>query len=226
MRRLIKISPLTLVFSALSCSHYYLPANRLETPEAAGSGRTARLELAGIQGGADLTSPPTPVLQSANANYFFGFAPAISDKVDVGVRFQPSAPLIVRGKYQFYGQPESKADKGNLSGAVMTSGGLLLGGKDATTGNSVTYTCFDFALLGGYRLWKNHLFSLGPAYAIGSLSGTTTAGVSANQLEINLGYQYSNEALFLRAELAYASGSSGANKITGLFPGVLLGFSF
>ena len=239
MRLLRKIPALLLALTWVSCSHYYLPANRLETPEAAGVGRTARLELVGIQGGSDLQAPPlyimpgagstaapTPVLQAANANYFFGFAPAITDKIDVGVRFQPSAPLLIRGKYQLYGQPEIKADKGNLAAAIMASGGLTLGGRDASTGNSVSFTSFDIALLGGYRVWKNHLFSIGPAYALGSLSGTSPSGISANQLEVNLGYQYSNESLFLRGEIAWASGSSGQNKITGFFPGALLGFSF
>jgi hypothetical protein len=251
------------------CSHYYLPANRLESPEARGEGSLGRFEVAGAQSGVDLVSNPQLVtpqadpqtgaqdpsylqMQNAIGNFLVGFNRALSDRIDLGVRFSPYAPVEARFKYQLTGLPETKADRGNFSMAALAGAGFTLG-SGGTGGSSVTFFSGEAALLAGYRVWSRHLFSLGPFFSFGSLSGTGPSGVSnggggsgsgsgssslpsgitapaatgnsASEYGGALGYQYTIEQLFLRAEVAYVLGSVGSAKISGIDPAVLIGLA-
>ena len=239
-----------LAASLSGCAHYYLPATHLETPEARGSAGIGRLELIGIQSGADLNAPPTmstpdpestelskPQLQSSFANFGFGFMAAVNDRIDIGVRMQPYAPLLFRFKYQVSGVPETSAKARDFSAAIAASTGLLLGSE-------VTYFLGDLAVPLGYRAWDRHLFSLSPFLGFASLSGMQVPAASAQpgvkslpatalnptsastmQYGISLGYQYSILGLMLRSELAYLKGSLAESQIGGLFLGSLVGFN-
>jgi hypothetical protein len=220
-----------------ACAHYYLPANSLETPEAVGgfdSGtRYGRLELIGIQSGTDLITPPTvqptdpktgqtpnPELQWAPVNYAFGVTLGITPELDVGIKIEPFAPTLARVKYQFYGEPETKAESGNLSVAGAGSGGIVFG-------NGATFYSAQAALIAGYRFAAHHLASLAPFFNFAGLSGEGTASGNGTRYGASLGYQYDIDALILRVDLTWASGTftqqSGPASDGGLFPGLLVG---
>src|SRR5262245_46378428 len=110
----------TACLALTGCAHYYLPASQLETPETLGPEQVARLEILGIQSGTDLVSEPQiqptdpetgktpdPTLEATPANYTFGAWININPQLDIGVRFEPYAPALVRVKYQLMGDPES-----------------------------------------------------------------------------------------------------------------------
>lgn len=228
---------LLLLVIPTGCAHYYLPANQLESPEAIGPGRIGSLEMVGIQAGSDLIATPTkqptdpktgvtpdPQLQLAPMNYVFGASVAITPELDAGLRLEPYAPPLLRVKYQLMGDPESKAKAGNFSVSVNASGGLLL---TSTNGSSVTYYTALGSLIGGYRFANHHLVSLAPYFDFAGLSGVTAASESGTRYGASLGYQYDIDALILRAELTWGSGSfsesTGSVSDGGFFPGVLLG---
>jgi hypothetical protein len=191
-----------------------------------------------LQAGTDLSSRATTVTPTAAegetpdspyqamgqswVNPFVGFTRGLTEMLDLTVRVQPSAPLVVRGKYQLSGENELRADVDNFSTAVSASAGVLL------TGTPVTSFQFDGAFLAGYRPWKRHLFSLAPFFTFTSISGlATTAGAASGSLIQyggGLGYQYSYENVFFRLEAAYGLGSSAENQVGGLFGGACLGF--
>lgn len=229
-----------------SCAHYHLPASRLETPEALGSGKLGRLELVGLISGHDLIATPTvgspdpedgtvpdPELQGA-ISLAFGFVTSLSETIDAGVRLAPHAPLTLRFKMQLSGLPEKVADEGNFSTAIAITPGILIGSSSGTTS---TYLAGDLALLAGYRLNKQHLLSLAPFFGFASLSGIPLSGTtptvsgtiatgsaSATRYGAALGYQYSLEAILLRAELAYTLGSFGEAQLSKLHLSALFGF--
>jgi hypothetical protein len=236
--RMIALIALTALAAQSGCAHYYLPASQLESPETVGPDRIGRLELVGIQSGTDLLTAPTkqaadpttgtvsdPVLSSSLINYAFGVTLAVTPVLDVGIKLEPFAPLLARAKYQFIGDPESKAHVGNLSLSASGSGGLLLARYNA---NGVTFYSFNAAVIGGYRLFEHHLFSLAPFFNLAGISGIDPASGSATLYGASLGYQYDAEALILRGELTWASGSvsqsAGSANAGGFFPGLLIGF--
>ncbi len=210
----------------------------------------ARVELLGTQSGPDLiadaqTQPadaetgqvPDPALQSSMLNFVFGAMVRVAHNLDVGVRFQPSAPLLGRVKYQFYGVSESDAKKGSFSVSGLGSAGLLIGSASSTaattsthaaaSGNAMLYT-FQGAVIGGYRLGERHLVSLAPFLALAGLSGTGATEGSGFRYGLSLGYQYQIESLFFRADATYALGSfnvpAGTRNAGGIFPGAVFGF--
>lgn len=241
---------LTLLTLAPGCAHYYMPVNRLESPEAIGKTprastdpdqpaikrRSGRLELLGIQSGTDLIeeeveqSPdpetgetPDPLLQSTWINPVFGFAPALTDNIDLTIRIQPSAPLLGRIKYQLSGEPEIRADRGNFSTALSGGAGFLLG---RSNGETATMYQLDAAFLLGYRLGARHLISAHPFVGLAGLSRKTTAGNSGSLVQYGggFGYQYQVESLYTRVELSYALGSYSEAAIKGIYGAALLGF--
>lgn len=214
------------------CSHYRLPVSRLESPEARGHTERfvpASLE-AGFMSGTDLEGRPetrtdsegvTTTSMPAAWTPELGFALSLSERTDLGIRFQPFAPLSFRLKYQFSGEPQSRARQGNFSTAVVVAPGILLG--HAQSGASASYFLGDLTLIAGYRAWERHLFSLAPYFSTASLSGLTVTG--ASQYGAALGYQYQIEALMIRAELALASGTVGTASIGGFHFGVQFGLA-
>ncbi|MGE4105944.1 MAG: hypothetical protein AB7F66_01945 [Bacteriovoracia bacterium] len=240
-------------FLGAGCAHYYLPINQLETPEVRGEGEVGRLELAGLSTSTNLIDEPgyLPADEEAGATAeyhaqrgftpFVGFVAKVMHEMDLGVRFSPSAPMFIRMKYQFAGEPESLAKEGNISAAVLVAPGLMLGREGD---NSTRIIAGNFAVLGGYRISENHLTSLAAFYTFGTVSGvsqtaardnvtaavpttaTSTAGgvsASASQLGIALGHQYSAEALFIRLELALVTGSMSETKLGGMSLGGVVG---
>jgi hypothetical protein len=138
------------------------------------------------------------------------------------LRFQPYAPVIARGKYQFYGEPESTAQRGNWSASASASGGIL------PASGGVLFYSGTGAVIGGYRFAERHLASLAPFLSLAGISGVGTASGSGMRYGGSLGYQYDIESLILRAELTWASGSisqaQGSANAGGIFPGAMLGF--
>ncbi len=200
-----------------------------------GTGRPGRLEWLTLQQGSNLTDPsilstpkvdsgesPKPELQRSWVNYAFGLSRTVADKVDLAIRIQPYAPLGISTKYQFLGESEDKAKQGDFSAAVQGGAGLLLG----TSGSSNTsYYLFEGALSGGYRPWRSHLFSLSPFFTLAGLSGVSGASSgSISQYGVALGYQYSLEALFVRVEVSWLTGSYGPSSLGGYFGGAMVGF--
>ena len=223
------------VLSLTGCATYYFPANRLETPEAAGPGRLGHVEALAFQGGNDLLARatqagadpetgkvPTPALQPTLINPVFGFSYALSPRLDLGVRFQPFAPLLFRAKYQLSGEPEAGAHQGNFSTALSGAAGLML---TAASGTMVTQYYLDVAFLAGYRLWEHHLFALAPYFAFGGLSGYST-GSSGTGMQYGGGltYQYDVESVFLRLEESRNFGAYNSKDLGGYFTGVMFGF--
>jgi hypothetical protein len=238
--RLARHAALALLTPAVltGCAHYYLPTNQLDTPETIGPDRVGRLELISFQSGPDLiaepetqsTDPetgktPDPVLPMSLPNFGFGAWVKVDRDIDVGLRIQPFAPVLARAKYLLYGEPESKSDVGNLTAAVAGQLGLLLGSFE---GESVAYYSGQTSLLGGWRFAQRHLLSLAPFLGFANISGVGTSSGSSFRFGAGLGYQYTIEDLFLRAELTWAAGSvsqqSGSVNAGGFFPGAMLGF--
>jgi len=205
---LILLGSLIWLSAQTGCAHYYLPASQLETPEATGPDRIGRLELVGIQSGTDLLNASTESL----VNYAFGVSFAITPALDLGLKLEPFAPVLVRAKYQFWGAPESQAHSGNFSASISGSSGLLL---STYNGSSVTFYSFNAAVIGGYRFAEHHLASLAPFFSLAGISGIGNASGTTTLAGASLGYQYDAEALILRAELTWASSA--------FYPGLLLG---
>jgi len=251
MRICTKVYAAWAIFSVIGlgsgCSHYYLPANHLETPEVSGPDRVGRLEILSFQSGTDLISPaqlttpaptsstaPVAVLQEVTPSYTFGFDVATTESLDLGVKVGVDVPLTIVGKYQVYGAPESRAQARNLSAAVMISPGVL-------NSNGVLYYLVDAAVPVGYRIWQNHLLSLTPFFSFGGISGVSIpavpspsgSGVSSpattsatfDQYGIALGYQYTLLAIHLRGELSYLGGAMQTAQIGGFYAGASLGFN-
>jgi hypothetical protein len=226
------------------CAHYYWPANRLESPEVIGKleegGKFGHLEILAIQSGTDLLEPaetqatdpetgttPDPALSKSMINYAFGANFSVTPEFDVGIKLMPYAPVLTRVKYQLTGDPESKAQAGNLSASAAASAGLLWGNFD---GESMTFYTGHVSLIGGYRFFKNHVASLAPFVSLAGISGIGDASGTGFRYGGGLGYQYDAEALILRLELIWASGSfsqtTGSVQAGGLFPGMLLALKF
>jgi hypothetical protein len=223
------------------CAHYYWPASQLESPEVTGNawgeGRIGHLEPLSIQSGTDLIEPAEiqrpdtftgetadPILSSSLINYAFGTTLAITPEIDVGVRISPFAPVLARGKYQLYGDPESKAQPGNLSLSAAAAVGFLLATFD---GESVAFYTGNASLIGGYRFFKSHTVSFSPVLSLAGISGVGTASGTGLRYGAGVGYQYDAEALVWRVELIGLSGSfsqsTGPTQAGGFFPGMLLG---
>ncbi len=243
--------PILLVF--LSCLGLqtgcatYLPQLRLESPEATGSEKLGRAELAGTQGGVNLSAevamrdqpaqkdadgnplpadPPVPYLQPTWAAFFVGFVKGFGDSWDLGIRLlQPTAPFQVRVKYQFLGQPESRAEFGNFSLAALVSPGLTAGPGNGT--ETLFYLAGDVTLLAGIRLGRSHLIWLSPSFTFASIRGlASTAGAAGGTVLTyggGVGYQLTVLGFFGRAEFNWAWGSAGENRIDGPSLGALVG---
>lgn len=224
---------IVVIGTALSsgCAHYYFPVNRLDVPESRGLGQIGRLEVAGTQMGTYITAPSVyslpdegeeaePQLQTSYLNYHAGFSVGVTEQLDLGARLQIGAPFLIRAKYQFYGDSETKSQKGNFSAAVAASGGALLG-------RGHLYYMGDAALLGGYRFAARHLVSAGTSFGLAGLSGVEDYEGSGNQLTLFLGYQYTIQSIFLRLEIAYVPTGTWKNQlesnITGGYGAAMLG---
>ena len=246
---LLKIMLVIILLSILlqSCSHYYLPATHLESSETRGIGQSlnnvGRFELARFQAGPDLNAPsirpaqdpkskdiPDPELQTSYLNYGLGFSHPINDTLDLGVRFEPYAPLLVTAQLQITGKPEASAEKGNFSSSMAAATGFLLG-------SSSNFWLLDLSVPTGYRFAARHVALLTPFFMYGGISGFSAPieitsvptkresnSFSATQYGLGLGYQYEIEAIVLRLETNYTKGSLNKNAISGLYSGCLLGF--
>lgn len=234
----------------VGCAHYTLPVSHLETPESRGLGRMGRWELIGILSGTDLNAQPTryqaaknwmnpdespstpPVRpQQSFANYAMGFMLPIAEKIDVGIRFQPYAPLLIRGKFQWMGQSEAKAETNQFAVAVSAMTGVMLG--KGSNNASFSYFIMDGALPLGYRMSDKHLVSLTPyltmvsisnmPVALATLQNANTYSASVTQYGWALGYQYTLESLMVRMELAFNYGILLDTSIQNLYYGALVG---
>ena len=238
---------LGLFLGLTACSHYQLPVNHLDTPESRGQGQIGRFELLGLSMSNDLSASPSQGSPPAGSTTLpapklqVGITPSLgaliglTDQVDVGVRLEPQAPLSFRFKYQFMGNPETKAAPQDISMAISLAPGILIGSYN---GQSTTYFSGDFALLMGYRINNRNLFLITPFLTFGALSGipldatvapgTLNPGVgSGSVLQYGgaVGYQYSLESIFFRGEVAYDLGTFGSSQISGVFAGALFGFT-
>ena len=225
------------LFLLSGCAHYYMPANHFVTPEAVGGkSHFGRLEWLGLQSGSDLTDPantvaaaagstdaPTQELQKTWAHPTFSFSYALKNNLDLSLKIEPYAPLLLSLKYQFVGLPEDESKPGNFSMAIQASGGLMLG---AFEGVSTSYYLLDGILVGGYRIAERHLAYLGPYFSLAGISGIASlSSTSANQYGACLGYQYRLESVFTRLELVWGLGGAlGESKIKGFFGGAQVGF--
>lgn len=237
-RARVTLTSLSLLFLCSGCAHYYWPTSQLESPEATSPDRIGRLEILSIQSGSDLmalpsTQPkdpttgvtPDPQLAMTPLSFGFGFVTGITRELEVGVRIQPFAPMLARVKYQLLGPPEGQSANGDFALAANASGGLLLA---TYAGSAVTFYTANGALLAGIRFGTHHLASLAPFFSLAGLSGTGASAGSGTKFGASLGYQYDSEALILRAELTWASGSytqasTGPTQAGGIFPGALFG---
>lgn len=236
--------PLFSALAATGCSHYALPINRLESPESLGAHASGQLELLGLRSGANLTDPPTqdapdattgavadPRLGTSLLSPSLGAWGGISERFDVGIRLGPKAPLLLRGRWQFTGEPASRAAAGNFSFAAIGGFGLYRGSVAGQSGTSL-----DAGLIAGYRLADQHLLFGGPFFGMASVGGVTRAqasgtgtvtgpGVSGSAFGAGVGYEYWLQSFLpLRVELAYASGSSGEAKLGGISLGFLVAY--
>jgi hypothetical protein len=240
-------APLRLILTLSSlicvgCGTLYLPSNHLESPEVSGlEDRFGHLEIAGMSTGTDLLTSPSYVVPAPNPSgvadppYYLMSAPypgflmgmniAVLDKLDVGIRMQPYAPLTVRAKYQLLGEPETRTSNGNLSIALSGGGGGMLGLNSGT----VTFQYLaDLSIFIGIRFLTHHLISASGFFDLTGVSGFATKSGSGFQGGGGLGYQLDLESFFIRAECSIAAGSYKTGeadaRIFGVFPAVLAGF--
>ncbi len=206
------------VLQLSACSHYRMPVAVLDTPEVGGADRVGRVEMLSIHSGVNLSDPGslqkdgTTKLGMSVPLLMVGFTRSFSDKLEAGIRIQPSAPPVIRAKYQFVGLPEAKAERRGFSLAASAGGGLLFG--------NYFYILGQAALHGGYRIWQNHLFSLSPMFSFSSLSADTFTGTGI-LYGAALGYQYDWAALGWRIECAYARGTFATSVISGFYPSLM-----
>lgn len=228
---------LALAFGLLSsCAHYTLPVTHLETPETLGASAIGRVELGALMTGADLNASPTTQVerdQDGNVTSTYlqggqgilagsGFVLRLGPRTEAGIRVLPLAPVSLRVKHQLAGEDESASHRGSYSIAVVGSPGFITGDNG---GLQASFFSFDLALVGGYRLWERHLFTLTPFFSLASLSNVTETGTSATQFGAGLGYQYLLENFFVRGEIALSSGSLSSTRIGGIYFGALLGLN-
>ena len=215
--------------STTGCAHYYFPANQLEIPEASGSLGKGRIELLGFESGSDLVAAPVRIRsgvydrQHTFMNPVFGAMFGINSRLELGVRYEVQAPLLLRAKYQFLGVPESQSTPGSWSLAGIFTPGFMLG---TAGGQQQTYLYLSGGLLAGFRAWKNHLFSIGSYYSLANLSGTSSTTGSGSQISAIVGYQYDLEDFFIRGEESYTVGKYAGAEIKALFGAAQLGFRF
>jgi hypothetical protein len=233
-----------------ACASVSIPLARLESPEAAGPRRFGRLEAVGWSAGPSLTAQPTqappdaetgeqpgPALQLDPAQTRFGFVVSPTDSFEAGFRVHPGGPLQLRAKYQFFGNPESRADRGNLSLAVVGGPGFMVRTTEVST---LLFWTMDATVLAGWRPLRSHLLIGSLGLTLAGLSGPgadrgtptllgdptdPTASTGASAIVPALGYQWSEEDLWFRAELGYALGASGPDSLSGPVPGVLIGLN-
>ena len=234
------------------CAHYTLPGTPLESADTLGPGpQVARIEALNTQSGSILTDAPKGEgLQLSPAQPAFGTWISLKPDLDVGIKIQPMAPSLLRAKYQIYrSTPDSATPELRKQGttlikhlpllgriaipyfpvsiaAVLGAGGLW----GVSNGKSTSFTLAQVALPVGIRWKDRHSLSLAPYFQIMSLSGVDTYSGSGTRLGTSLGYEYRNEALFVRLELGWAfsgsiSQSNGSHTLTGYFPAALIGFT-
>ncbi len=237
----LRFRPLRFIsaFSTLficGCAHYQSPITHLESPETAKKGRPGRLELIGGYLSTSLDVEPVSktkmvsgvatteiTANSSEPGFMTGYLFPIIDQLEIGFRMIPMGPLTLRGKYQFTGPTEDEAVSGDFSMAAVLGTGLLFG---SWTGVSTTLFSFDVALPVGYRIFNRHLVFLTPFFNLTSLSGA--AAVSCSRYGAGLGYQYTFENFFFRAEVPYAAGSlvgTATGTIGSIFPGAMIGLN-
>jgi len=143
----------------------------------------------------------------------------INDKLDIYLDTQYGSPLV-RMKYQFLGQPASRAKSGNLSLAIDGGYGYsYVGGL-----NGLEQNAYDAALIGGYRITNSLMLYGGPFYsrydlkdANGSLSTSVESAGSNVGVRFELG---KNSSIYL--EKSTSKLSSGASIHTGDYYGLAL----
>jgi hypothetical protein len=204
----------------------------MESPEALGPGTLAQLEPLGSQGGPWLLADAlprqdaggkalTPALQRSIANPTFGFSMAVGEKTDASVRLSPHSPPLLGIKHQWLGPSRSPGVRSGFSGAISVATGYLRGknGQDAYS--------FFLAELGaplGYRFAGRHLVSLTPALRLATLSGEGLARSGSLSLTgASLGYQFEDEALVLRVEPSWSTGTFSEAQAGGLSIALSLG---
>lgn len=238
-------------FITSGCSHHYLPLNALESSEVCGPGRLGRLTLILNQSGANISDSPnlgtqdpeTLEVSSPKIKNTLGHPAIVAevrflDRLDLGVRIQPLAPLMVRAKYQLYGPSESQITPRPISRSSETivttqpfplSLSLGLGFGVLVSAKSSSYLSENILFMGGYRFSPQHLLSLGPFFTLAQLSGVSKSDPSATSASVlgsALHYQWTAEALYLRSEFSYIiSGSFGASNIAGIGLGAAVGLN-
>lgn len=206
------------LFMLPGCASFYLPGNRMESPEALGPGKRGQLDFAGIQGGKSLLAEPLPPkadpdtgelgdpeLQTSMANFFMGFQLPVDEKTDLTLRISPYSPPLLGVRHQWLGETVSKAESGNFSASLSAAAGWTQGRVDGV--DSISVLIFDSAVPFGYRAGKRHLISLSPSFRLAQVSSSIAelAG-TATQLSASLGYQYEAESLVFRIEESLSSG--------------------
>src|SRR6185437_5476049 len=167
-----KILVLSALPLAAGCAHpitTHLPANRFDSPEAAGVRFKGDI-AAGLEGGNqwDITqdldqSPPSfanPGFDTSQADAVMTGDLGLLDRLDVGLKVRFDTTSLAEVKYQILGDPRVTAKDGNFSLAVTAAGGTgtrdennqtSLQDSGVVANDTITETDMDFALIGGYR---------------------------------------------------------------------------
>ncbi len=218
-----------LVFTLGCASALPMPASRFDSPEARGRFGPSRLEASALQSGHAVQIQPdgSARLQSAPVHFMTGFGVGLNERFDAGLRVHPSGPLLLRGKFQVAGEPELRAQSGNLSAAITASAGIALASAGTPAAPlASSYLMFDGGLIVGYRVsrvvlpYGQGFFGTFPFS--GSIQGSSFSG-SASQLGFGLGARLLWDDLWIHLEVNRASASAGTDERAQYLPGVAVG---
>jgi hypothetical protein len=178
-----------------------LVANRFESSEVKGKGAseatfvplttTNHIEMI-----SDIQSNPPDTTHNKiykSAVLGGGLKAGLFEKIDVAVDAYFNSPAMLGAKYQWLGENEKNATKGNFS--VSTKLALGYQGKsysaDKTSSNttnsttaSLTHKTADFSVIAGKRLAENFLLTLSPFWQISNVDG------NINQTSRGIDYTY------------------------------------
>lgn len=221
-----KLIPLLLSLTLSACSIMAkVPVTRLESPETTGKekGSITGEGTLGYQGRANVeltpsytTTPPSltnPIIVSPDHRLIGNASAGLADSFDITL----ALPLRLGAKFQLFGEPRTRADKGNFSVAIALG---LSGSKEEETGSSIysstqkrfslSESRYDFALILGYRFSKEVLLYGGPFSVLDDLivqysdpataAPLTTRGrIKSNGYSLGLQARFDTK-LFMRIE--------------------------